>query len=235
MYLKNFGDFQLLFYRHSLNEGLKFFKLLGVFMIIDIEGKILEYVSRETYEKFVKYKMAVEEWNRNTSLVQAQTLTQFMERHILDSLQLLTFIDKRIPTLDIGTGAGFPGMVLAISGVGKITLCDSNQRKIIFLQELKRKLDIKVDIICSRVEQLPQNLYEQVITRACADLTLLLNQALIVSRETEKSVILYALKGQSIDDEIEKAEQKFRFNYEKINSVTNADGVILKLTDISEL
>ncbi|AIK96989.1 hypothetical protein ID47_09980 [Candidatus Paracaedibacter acanthamoebae] len=196
---------------------------------------MLEYVSRGTYEKFVEYKSAVEEWNRNTSLIQGQTLNHFMERHILDSLQLLPLLSKELPTLDIGTGAGFPGMVLAISGFDKITLCDSNQRKIIFLSELKRKLDVKVDIICSRVEQLPLNSYAQIITRACADLALLLNQVLIVSRETGKSTILYALKGLSIDQEIKKAQEKFKFNYEKINSVTNADGVILKVTNISEL
>ncbi len=203
--------------------------------MINVEQRILEYVSRETYEKFVKYKRLVEEWNRNTSLIQGQTLHYFMERHILDSLQLLPLINRELPTLDIGTGAGFPGMVLAIAGLTNLTLCDSNQRKIIFLLELKRELDVDVQLICKRVEQLPINSYSQIVTRACADLSLLLEQALIVSRETEKSPVLYALKGQSIKQEIEKAQEKFKFNYEKINSVTNADSVILKVIDISRL
>ncbi|MBW8309177.1 MAG: 16S rRNA (guanine(527)-N(7))-methyltransferase RsmG [Candidatus Paracaedibacteraceae bacterium] len=203
--------------------------------MVSVEQKILEYVSRETYEKFMEYKNIVEEWNRNTSLVQVQTIDQFMERHILDSLQLLPLLNKELATLDIGTGAGFPGMVLAVAGLNKLTLCDSNQRKIIFLLELKRKLGVDVNVICKRVEHLPINSYSQVVTRACADLILLLDQALIVSRETEKSPILYALKGQSVDQEIKKAQEKFKFNYEKINSVTNADGVILKITDISGL
>lgn len=199
------------------------------------EDKILSCVSRETYEKFRIYLDFVKKWNRNTSLVQVNTIPDFMNRHILDSLQLSPYLDPSKSTIDIGTGAGFPGMVLAISGVKGITLCDSNQRKMIFLTELKRELDVDVTIICSRVEELKENSYHQVITRACADLSLLLKMTSVVSRETQNLPQLIVLKGRTVDDEIEAAKRKFNFNYQKFDSLTSADGIILKITDIEEL
>lgn len=200
-----------------------------------IEEKILKYVSRETYNKFQIYKIMLDKWNRNTSLVQHETINEFMERHILDSLQLLPMIDVNLRTIDIGTGGGFPGMVLSISGMSKLTLCDSNQRKTIFLKELARHLKVDVEVVCSRVEELSSNTYNQIISRACADLATLLNQTLIVSRETKLAPVLFCLKGKIVDQEIDKALKEFNFSYQKIDSVTNKDGVILKVTDIHKL
>lgn len=204
-------------------------------MKINVEQKILSYVSRETYEKFKEYKALISVWNRQTSLVQLDSLNSFMERHILDSLQLLPLVSGGLKTIDIGTGAGFPGMVLAIAGVKNIALCDSTYRKIVFLNEVKRLFDVDVELICRRVEDIRDRNYEQVITRACADLTTLLNQSLNVSRETEEKVTLFALKGLSGKDEIVKAREKFGFNYEKIDSTTNVNSAILKITDIMKL
>lgn len=204
-------------------------------MKINVEQKILSYVSRETYEKFKKYQELISAWNRQTSLVQLDSLNLFMERHILDSLQLLPLVSRELKTIDIGTGAGFPGMVLAIAGVKNITLCDSTFRKTVFLNEIKRLFDVDVEITCCRVEDMKDRSYEQIITRACADLATLLSQSLIVSRETKEKVTLFALKGHSSEGEIIKAREKFSFNYEKIDSTTNANGVILRITDIMKL
>ncbi|WP_010299953.1 16S rRNA (guanine(527)-N(7))-methyltransferase RsmG [Candidatus Odyssella thessalonicensis] len=200
-----------------------------------VEDKILSYVSRETYEKYKLYMQLIENWNRQTSLIQIDTLANFMERHILDSLQLLSIMDISKNTIDIGTGAGFPGMVLAIAGVKKITLCDSNRRKTVFLHEIQRELKVDVNIVCSRVESLSPCHFEQVITRACSELSTLLEHTLYVSRETLEKPILVALKGKSYQSEIETAQKKFNFNYEKFNSMTDRNSVILKIGEIVKL
>lgn len=204
-------------------------------MSSNVEERILCYVSRETYEKFKIYMQYIENWNRQTSLVQLDTLANFMERHILDSLQLLSIMDISRKTIDIGTGAGFPGMVLAIAGVKKITLCDSNRRKTVFLQEVQRELKVDVSIICARVESLSPSHFPQVITRACSELSTLLEYTLHVSRETHEKPTLIALKGRSYQHEIDIARTKFNFNYEKFNSMTDDNSVILKIEEIIKL
>ncbi len=196
---------------------------------------IYDYVSRETADKFVIYHDFLSSWNRNTALVQLETIEQFYHRHILDSLQLMPLLPQFTKAIDLGTGAGFPGMVLSVAGISNITLCDSNQRKIIFLNELSRLLDLKVETLCSRIENIKKCDYDLVFSRAYADLSTLLKQVAHVSRETQSPVTGLFLKGKIIDQEIEVAYKQYDFNYEKIDSVTSNDGVILKVYNIRKL
>lgn len=196
---------------------------------------LLNYVSRETVEKYELYFRLLKEWNRNTSLVQLNTLEDFYSRHVLDSLQLLPHLGNYKNALDMGTGAGFPGMVLAIAGAKNITLCDSTTRKTVFLNEVKRQLDVDVTINNRRIESLPTQAYDLILSRAYTDLSLLLEQTLYVSRETQNPPIGLFLKGQKIDAEIEAAKIKYDFNYDKFGSITNKDGVILKVYNIRKL
>ncbi|MBX3457717.1 MAG: 16S rRNA (guanine(527)-N(7))-methyltransferase RsmG [Candidatus Paracaedibacteraceae bacterium] len=200
-----------------------------------IPERIFDFVSRETEDKFEQYRILLESWNRNTSLVQIGTIDQFYIRHILDSLQLIPHLPVHHKMIDLGTGAGFPGMVLSIAGIDNITLCDSNQRKIVFLKELARIIDVDVCAMSCRIEDIRQCDYDVVLSRACSDLTALLEQTLHVSRETEKTVTGIFLKGRIVDEEIKVACQQYDFNYEKIDSITSDDGVILKVYNIRKL
>jgi 16S rRNA (guanine527-N7)-methyltransferase len=202
--------------------------------------ELLDYVSRETIDKLCTYVDLVHQWNRRTSLVQIKTLQEVWNRHILDSLQILPRVTQIIDDsqasknplkiIDIGTGAGFPGMVLAISGVKSISLCDSNERKCIFLSEVARTLNVDVEILNCRVSDIPKNHYDLVLSRACSDLSTLLDYVFHVSRETKSRAILH--KGKNVNKEISEALKKWSFSYYIYPSILNTDGCILEIFDL---
>lgn len=190
-----------------------------------------ESVSRETLEKFNIYYEQLIIWNRRTSLIQIDTLEQFWDRHILDSLQLKNQIaDKNSIIIDLGSGAGFPGMVLAMLGYTNVYLCESNHRKALFLTELARLSKTDVKILNIRIENL-NSTFDYVIARACADLTTLLGYLLIVSRE-RKSIGLF-LKGISSEFELENAKSQYTFMYECIPSITSTSSHIIKVWNVT--
>lgn len=189
-------------------------------------------VSRETIDKLSLYVDLVSQWNRKTALVQIKTMDEFWHRHILDSLQLLAavnFENKKI--IDIGTGAGLPGMILAIAGIENITLLDSSVRKCVFLEEVARILNVKVTVINCRCEDIKEPTYDLVLSRACCQLSELLTFMKHVSRET-KNALGYFHKGLQIDAEIAKALQEHQFEYEKIPSITSTDGAIIRISNL---
>ncbi len=112
-------------------------------------------VSSETITKFNIYKDMLKEWNNKTLLVQLDTLNDFTVRHVIDSLQIIPLIldvgspsnnlekaiqqKNKVSILDIGSGAGFPGMVLAMCGFLNITLCESNSKKMYFFRRACQK------------------------------------------------------------------------------------------------
>ena len=116
-------------------------------------------VSRETISNYEIYYNLLNQWNKAISLVQEKTLDEFLVRHIIDSLQVVNFIENLDSNIvDIGTGAGFPGLVLAIYGYSNIQLVESNLKKTIFLSEVARKTKISVKIVNQRAENLKKKL-----------------------------------------------------------------------------
>jgi 16S rRNA (guanine527-N7)-methyltransferase len=199
--------------------------------------QLLTFVSRETLDKLNSYITLLTEWNRNTSLVQIKTIDSIWSRHVLDSLQILPYLKKIIQDmdgdcqiLDVGSGAGFPGMVLAIAGIQNITLCESNIRKCVFLEEVTRLTGASVTIENRRVEELEKK-YDLVISRACADLSLLLSFAYIVSRETHLPRAVFH-KGQNVNKEILEANKKWSFSFDQYPSILDSEGCILEVFDI---
>lgn len=189
-------------------------------------------VSRETY---TIYKKLLTEWNKKFNLVQSKTLDMFFERHITDSLQLLPFIENpELPILDIGSGAGFPGMVLAMQGCNNVTLVESNYKKTLFLNKLAVSTNTKVTIINSRIETLEKFNYKFVSARALAELDKLLNWMDLVSRETSQVTGLF-LKGEKVDEEIKNAQINWHFDFIKTPSSTHPKGCILKITNLKKV
>lgn len=185
---------------------------------------IFNYVSRETIPLFREYISLIKQWNRKTALVQKDSIENIWERHILDSLQLIPYLPNiEHSILDIGSGGGFPGIVLAIAGYTNLTLCDSNTRKTVFLSEVVRTLGLKVTIINDRVENLKGH-YDVITSRACAHLNILFNFMDSVSRETNSYGVF--LKGKLIAREIDEAKQHWLFEYKLHQSITSPDGRI---------
>ncbi len=181
-------------------------------------------------EKFEKYENLLKEWAKKINLVAPSTLADIQNRHINDSAQLATYIPKNVNIIDLGSGAGFPGVVLAILGWNVICL-ESITKKTNFLNVLKQELDLpNLTIVNDRIENFlsktPVNTGNFVFTaRAFAPLIKILDYT------HKKHCRLFLLKGREIETEINTAKNKYKFDYELYPSKTG-DGHILYIKSV---
>lgn len=176
-------------------------------------------------EKFIKYEKLLKEWSTKMNLVAPSTLSDIQNRHILDSAQLAKYIPKDVNIIDLGSGAGFPGVVLAILG-WNVTCIESITKKTSFLSELKQQLDLpNLTIVNDRIEnfltKIPANTGNYVFTaRAFAPLIKIFDYT------HKKNYRHFLLKGREIESEITTAKTKYKFDYELYKSETG-DGYII--------
>jgi 16S rRNA (guanine527-N7)-methyltransferase len=193
-------------------------------------------VSRETLERLQAYEALLRQWQATINLVAPSTLTALWERHFADSAQLLALAPADpLNWLDLGSGAGFPGLVLAIMLAerkgAKVSLVESDQRKAAFLAEVARKTGAPVDILCKRIEtaatqaKLPP--FDVVTARALAPLPRLLSLAMPYFSPKTTGVFP---KGREAEAEIEAAREGFGFDVALAPSLTDAHGRILVVT-----
>ena len=137
-------------------------------------------VSRETIDNLNVYVDILRKWNATINLVSKGSITDVWKRHILDSAQLFKFVTHDMEKwLDIGSGAGFPGLVIAILAKGRftnlqVTLIESDKRKCVFLNEVVRELDLNVKILSKRIEDCPPHDADVISARALTQLENLL-------------------------------------------------------------
>lgn len=186
-------------------------------------------VSRETLQKINKFIKILLLWNNRLNLISRNTESDILERHIIDSLQLSNYLSPDDQILDFGTGAGFPGMVLNIAGYKNITLIDSVRKKCDFLLAVKKELNLSAIIVNDRVETIQKIPCNVITARAVAPLDKLLK---LIQPHYNKNVTCWFFKGKTYLDEIAKAEKLWKFNYKSYRSITSAESVILKITDI---
>ena len=195
-------------------------------MTADEVGKLLN-VSRETLCQFEAYLKLLEKWQRRINLVANSTMADVWERHILDSAQLFRFCPpntKKI--LDVGSGAGFPGLVLAIMGDAQVDLVESDQRKAIFLSTVVRSLGLPAKIYNQRIETLP-NLAPDVITaRALAPVPKLMK---LIENQISLDTVCLFLKGASVEDELTDLQSYSTMLSVNHPSLSGPDGVVLEL------
>jgi 16S rRNA (guanine527-N7)-methyltransferase len=184
-------------------------------------------VSRETIEKFRSYLTLLEKWQRRINLVSHSTHVDAWQRHILDSGQLAAHYPPQTShILDVGSGAGFPGLVLAIMGGVTVDLVESDQRKAVFLSTVIRELGLPAKVHNQRIEIMP-NLNPDVITaRALAPVPKLLN--LIESQLHPECVCLF-LKGALVEDELTNLQSYSNMVATTHPSLSGATGVVLEL------
>ena len=188
-------------------------------------------VSRETLAKLEAYADLLVKWNRKINLVADSTLDDLWRRHMLDSAQLIFHLPP-VPTgrrrviIDIGSGAGFPGMVLSVLGAGDVHLVDSDQRKAIFLREVAREVGSDAHIHAVRVEQMKDFAVDVVTARAFAPLPELLEQAEPYLRE---GVYGLFLKGKSANQELAEAELRWSMRADRHPSRSDPSGTILQI------
>ena len=188
-------------------------------------------VSRETFEKLKVYQRTLEEWQKRLNLVSSSTLSNIWERHFKDSLQLLPYLPPtKSKLVDLGSGAGFPGLVLAIARPDflNVTLIESDLKKCVFLENVSRETNAPITVLNERIEALKNSLKFNVVTaRGLAPLSFLIEYAFPLM--DVNSFCLF-LKGKEFESEIEDSQKKWDFNLEIFPSLTDSRGRILKIT-----
>ncbi|MDF7673293.1 16S rRNA (guanine(527)-N(7))-methyltransferase RsmG [Acetobacteraceae bacterium ESL0709] len=186
-------------------------------------------VSRETKEKLDRFASLLEQWNSKINLVSPRDMSMLWSRHIEDSLQLVPYISPHSQITDLGSGGGFPGIIIAIATGNPVTLIESDQRKAAFLREAGRLCNARTTIIAQRIEEAKPPLADIVTARALAPLKILLHWSAPLLKENGFCLFL---KGQKAGHELTEAQQDWQMNYESFPSVTAPDGVLLKISEI---
>lgn len=182
-------------------------------------------VSADVLERRLSiYEGLLTKWSTSLNLVSKNTLSSVRERHFIDSLQLIPFLREVDKIIDIGTGAGFPGMVLAMAGFD-LTLVDADQKKCVFLENVSRETKTPVKIICERIENLQTEgcLFDVVCSRGVASLSKLISwSASLIKKEKSKGLFL---KGESVVSELKEIPSDKIY---QIESVTNPGSYIIQ-------
>ena len=187
-------------------------------------------VSRETLIRLEAYVELLAKWQKAVNLVGPSTLKDVWRRHILDSLQLMPYSSAQSASaLDLGSGAGLPGLVLAIAGGKGMTLVESDARKVAFLREAARVTETELEVFHGRIETLLARKVDLVTARALTSVAGLLGYTWPYLRPGGRCLFL---KGRGVDDELKAAESLWEMRVTKYPSRTAPDGVILQLEGI---
>jgi 16S rRNA (guanine527-N7)-methyltransferase len=201
----------------------------------DVEFFIKKFnVSRETIEKLNKYKDFLISSNKLINLIGKTTENHIFSRHFTDSAQIYDLIEDKSEIIDLGSGAGFPGVILKIlmdynKIDGNITLIEKSPKKCKFLQDLTDKLDLTIKIVNLKIENFKLNKISTIVSRAFKN-TVDTIDILFKNNDKIESVIL--LKGKTYQQELEYAKKKYTFDVEKFRSITSDESFILKITNI---
>jgi 16S rRNA (guanine527-N7)-methyltransferase len=187
-------------------------------------------VSRETLERLVAYADLLTCWSARINLVGRDTLPDLWRRHILDSAQLYPLVPKAAQNLlDLGSGAGFPGLVMAILGVPGVELVEADTRKSAFLREAARITGAKVTIRPCRIQAVPAHPADIVTARACAPLDRLLDLA---EPFLAPGTICLFPKGERFAEELTLARKGWTMSLSVEQSLSDRRGVILRLQQV---
>jgi len=190
--------------------------------------------SRETSYKLKEYERILIEYNKKINLISKSTERDIYNRHFIDCAQVIDFLNNNHNLLDLGTGAGFPGVVLKIVSKDfrkklNIVLIEKSRKKCIFLNFLKKQLDIDINIVNERFEDFKIIKKHSIITRAFKNIkeTIDLTYKKLINIEN-----LIMLKGKKYINEIVEAEKKYMFQVKKYQSLTSRDSCILEISKI---
>ena len=193
-------------------------------------------VSRETQDKFERYAALLTKWTAAINLISPRSLPDLWRRHFLDSAQLAAHLPappegrKRI-ILDLGSGGGFPGLVLALLGCGHVHLVESDQRKAVFLREVARETGAEVTVHAARIEALEPFPVDVVTCRAFAPLSRILafSEPFLAGGCGKDGAVGLFLKGRTADLELTEACKTWTLRIERFESMTDPEGTILRL------
>ena len=190
--------------------------------------------SEDTIFKLKKFVRMLLAHQKNMNLIGKSTMPVIWNRHILDCAQIEKILpkeNKNYITVDVGTGAGFPGIVLAVMGRKDLLLCEKSAKKNIFLNAVAQECNLKVKMYNDRIENLKAANIRTIIARAFSPLK---NLILKVRHCLNADTTLVLHKGRTYMKEIIEARSLFCFNYKCYDSVSNSEAKILKIDNIQE-
>ena len=207
---------------------------------MDIDFELQKYdVSRETIQKLKDFVDILRDWNAKMNLVSKNSLENVWERHVLDCLQLVEYLPAEVKNLvDIGSGAGFPGVVLAIVmqqkfPTAQITLVESITKKTVYLNDVRQKLGLQnVKIENNRVENIVFKNVDVITARAVAALDVLCGYAFKIGNKNTRMLFL---KGQSYAAEDASARQKWRYDATVCPNKYAEGGVVMELRNLRKI
>lgn len=196
-------------------------------------------VSRETYEKLCMFHKTLMKWQNSINLISKNTIKNVWERHFLDSAQLYKFVKGvKGNIIDFGSGAGFPGLVLAIMGKKNIHLVESDYKKCVFLKEIAMLTETDITIHNCRIEDLNFINVDLITCRALAPLSKLIeyveifiNKSVAESRASPK---LLFLKGKSYYSEVMQLSKNKKISFKEYPSITDVHGKILYIYKVDK-
>ena len=191
-----------------------------------------ETLGPETLERLDMYTETLRAWQPRINLVSNRSMDDLWRRHFLDSAQLGKWIMPGKRVLDMGSGAGFPGLVISIITGAPVVLAESDSRKCAFLREVRRLTDANAEIAEGRIEDLDAGLFDVVVARALAPLTDLLDHAAGLVKPD--GFCLFP-KGARVDDELTDATENWNMQVEQHQSLSDPDGVVLRIRNLSRV
>jgi 16S rRNA (guanine527-N7)-methyltransferase len=189
-------------------------------------------VSRETTERLEAFVDVLHRWAETLNLVAPRDLPLIWERHVRDSLQLLPLLPTTGAFIDLGSGAGFPGLVLAIASGHSFHLVESDQRKAAFLREAARAAGATVVVHAERLERAALPKAAVITARALAPLSRLLAWAAPLLLPA--GACLFP-KGRNVEAELTQAATEWHMKVKRWQSGTDPDAAILQITEVSRI
>ncbi len=188
-------------------------------------------VSRETQTHLQIYVDILIDWQTRMNLIGPATLPHVWQRHIFDSAQLLAIAPNNATWLDVGSGAGFPALVLAILGARHVFMVESTSKKCKFLSAVVEslKLEKRATIYNDRIESLSPISSEFITARACAPLAKLLSWVYPIAN---KNARWFLFKGHDVDVELAETSQRWAYDLKRHKSHSDARGCILELANV---
>lgn len=192
-------------------------------------------VSRETMERLEHFGDLTAKWTKKINLIAKSTIPDIWDRHIIDSAQVFQYADAPKHWVDIGSGGGFPGIVMAVlakehSPETKFTLIESDARKCTFLRTAVRELSLNVYVLTQRIEESLDQAADVVSARALGSLSDLLP---MIHQHMMPNGTALLMKGQNYAEEIAATRPNWDFDLIEYPSITNPDSRILSLKRIT--
>lgn len=197
----------------------------------------LESVSRETRDRLEVYVEMLGKWNTSINIVAKSTLNNVWQRHIIDSLQIADVVEEASHWVDLGSGGGLPGLIIAAKKAENspnthITMVESDQRKCAFIAAAADAMNLDVTIQCRRIEESTSRTYDVVSARALASLPSLLDLALPYRHN--KTICIFP-KGAKADQEMNTALKTWNVNFDTVQSVTDPSSTIFRIQEYSRV